>query len=174
MPRLPFSRCLLLSLLALTALSGCCLGECPGYSESALVYFQFSTDTLAAGRGFRQAEVRGAYVVQYSDKRLTQPLDTLPWLGASAVGRKLLIADRRRFALGFVGDTLRGVAGSYRVVVPAAGQRYDLRDFVVPVQRTRCRNGCDRATSVSFRLNGQLVAFDMPEPALADAVLLQR
>lgn len=161
-------------LLALAALGGCCFGECPGYSQSALVYFQFSADTLAAGRGFRQAEVRSAYVVQYYDKRLMQPLDTLPWVGTAASGRKLAIVDRRRFALGFVGDTARGVAGSYRVVVPAAGQRYDLRDFVVPVERARCRNGCDRATSVSFRLNGQLVAFDVPEPALADAVLLRR
>lgn len=165
---------ILLSLLLAATLGSCCLGECPGYSESATVYFQFSADTLVAGQGFRQAEVRSAYVVSYYDTRLLQPQDTVRWLAASPTGRKLLLVDRRRFALGFVGDSTRGLAGSYRVVVPAARQRYDIRSIVVPVERSACKNGCDRAKSVSFQLNGQLVSFDVPEPPLADAVILRR
>ncbi|NML65333.1 hypothetical protein HHL22_08965 [Hymenobacter sp. RP-2-7] len=165
---------ILLYLLLVAMLGSCCLGECPGYSESATVYFQFSADTLVAGQGFRQAEVRSAYVVSYYDARLLQPQDTVRWLAASATGRKLLIIDRRRFALGFVGDSTRGIAGSYRVLVPAAKQRYDIRRIMVPVERSPCKNGCDRAKSVSLQLNGQPVSFNVPEPPLAEAVVLRR
>jgi hypothetical protein len=165
---------ILLCLPMAASLGGCCFGECIGARDSALVYFQFSADTLVAGQGFRQAEVRSAYVVSYNDTRLLRPQDTVRWLAASATGRKLLLIDRRRFALGFLEDSTRGIAGSYRVVVPAAQQHYDIRNIMVPVERSPCRNSCDQAKSVSFQLNGQLVSFDVPEPSLAEAVVLRR
>jgi|GEM_PF-3022455 len=162
------------SLLALTALGGCCLGECLGLDERATVYFQFSSDTLAAGAGFRQAEVRSTYVVRYLDAGLMQPRDTLRWLAAPGVGQQLFVTDQRHFQLDFVGDSAVGPVGSYRIAVPAAGRRYDLRNLLVPTTRQRCRNGCDRARGVSFRLDGRPVAFANPQPALADAVVLRR
>jgi hypothetical protein len=62
----------LLPYLLLPLLSGC--SDC--FDES-IEHLRFKFDADSLGRGFRQAEVRSAYLLRYTDSKATQLLDTV-------------------------------------------------------------------------------------------------
>ena len=65
----------LLLALSTATLAGC---NCPDADVAPVVFtLQFSTDTLGAGRGFRTAELRAAYLVRYKDNSFQQLADTI-------------------------------------------------------------------------------------------------
>jgi len=143
----------LLILLLFLSLGGCCFDPCVGSSTIVNTSFTFSADTLTT-TGFRQAELRSLYVVQYSDNRLTRPTDTLRL--APAPQPKLLLFDKRRIQLLFTGDSASHFPSYYRIVLPAANRQFDVQKVVVALKTsTPCRTTCQDATGVSFTLNGR-------------------
>lgn len=149
---------LLLGGAGLWLLAGCCwdvLSE-----NSAFVQFQFSTDTLAAGPGFRRAELRSAYLVQYLDADLTRPADTLrqPAPGTPAAASTayfhLYSSPANSFGLYFqkTGPTVR--PGSFRVVVPASQRTFDIRQPDLELVERDDRCGGWYVRRVRFTLNG--------------------
>jgi len=143
----------LLGLFLCLSLAGCCLDPCVGSSTIVSTGFVFNSDTLT-GRGFRQAEIRSLYVVQYSDNRLTRPTDTLRLPPSRQPN--LVLFDRRRIQLYFTGDSTSGLPSYYRIVVPAASTQFDVQRVSLMLKTsTQCRTTCQDVTGVSFTLNGQ-------------------
>jgi hypothetical protein len=143
----------LIGLLICLSLGGCCFDPCVGASTTAETSFTFSTDTLTA-MGFRQAELRSLYVVQYSDTRLTRPTDTLRL--APAIQPRLLLFDKRRIQLHFTGDSIIGLPSYYRIVLPAANLHFDVQQVVLALKTSaQCRTTCQDVIGVSFTLNGR-------------------
>jgi hypothetical protein len=113
--------------------------------------FAFSTDTLAAGTGFRKAEALSAYLVRYKNADLSQPIDTV------RTGQRpgnFYYVDRTLFC------NLPASAGpsdplSYRLEVPAATRRYDITDIGLQYDGTA---ECSRSISrLDALVNGQRV-----------------
>lgn len=152
-------RTLLLGSVSPWLLTGCCW-DVP-YENSAFVQFQFSTDTLAAGSGFRRAELRSAYLVQYLDADLTRPADTLrqPAPGTPAAAStayfQLYSSPPNSFGLYFQksGSTVR--PGSFRVVVPASQRSFDISQPDLELAERDDRCGGQYVRRVRFTLNGQ-------------------
>jgi hypothetical protein len=143
-------------LLTCSSLISCCFDPCVGSSTTAETSFTFSTDTLTA-MGFRQAELRSLYVVQYSDTRLTRPTDTLRV--APATQPRLLLFDKRRIQLHFTGDSIIGLPSYYRIVLPAANLHFDVQQVVLALKTSaRCQTTCQDVTGVSFTLNGRPIS----------------
>jgi len=142
-------------LLTCSSLGGCCFDPCVGSSIIASTGFIFSADTLTTA-GFRQAELRSLYVVQYSDNRLTRPIDTLRL--APATQPQLLLFDKRRIQLLFTGDSASRFPSYYRIVLPAANRQFNVQQVVLALKTSaRCGTTCQDVMGVSFTLNGRSI-----------------
>ena len=143
----------LISLFICLSLGGCCFDPCLGSSTTASTGFVFDSDTLN-GKGFRQAEIRSLYVVQYSDNRLTRPTDTLR--PAPAAQPRLVLFDKRRIQLLFTGDSSSRLPSYFRIVLPNPNLRFDIQQVAVALKTSeQCRTTCQDVTGVSFTLNGR-------------------
>jgi hypothetical protein len=143
----------LLGLFLCLSLGGCCFDPCLGSSTIASTGFVFDSDTTT-GKGFRQAEIRSLYVVQYSDNRLTRPIDTLR--AAPATQPRLVLFDKRRIQLLFTGDSSSRLPSYFRIVLPKANLRFDIQQVAIALKTSeQCRTTCQDVTGVSFTLNGQ-------------------
>lgn len=146
----PFSSALLLVGTLLAASS--CRQQC-GLSETGPPFlgFVFSTDTVAAGTGFRKAEALSAYLVRYKNADLSQPIDTVR---TNSRPSNFYYVDRRLFC------NLPASAGptdphSYRLEVPAVQRRYDITDIVLQYGDI---DDCSRSISrLDALVNGQRV-----------------
>ncbi|TVT43618.1 hypothetical protein FNT36_05915 [Hymenobacter setariae] len=143
----------LLGLFLCVSLGSCCFDPCLGSSTIASTGFVFDSDTLA-GRGFRQTEIRSLYVVQYSDNRLTRPIDTLR--SAPAAQPQLVLFDKRRIQLLFTGDSSSRLPSYFRIVLPNANLHFDIQQVTITLKTSeQCRTTCQDVTGVSFTLNGR-------------------
>jgi len=142
------------SLAALAGLGSGCRSKCDGRMNSMpppAFGLVFSTDTLGAGKGFRKAEVLSAYAVRYAGADLTEPLDTVR---ANQRGNVFYYVDRTLFC-NFPINSLATGPHSYRVEVPAAQRRYDVKDIVLQYGGVSdCTTSLDRLDAL---LNGQRV-----------------
>lgn len=150
-PFTPFCSSLLL-VGTLLAASSCRRQQCElAATGPPLLGFAFSTDTLAAGKGFRKAEALSAYLVRYKNADLSQPLDTVR---TSQRPGSFYYVDRTLFC------NLPASAGpadprSYRLEVPAATRRYDITDIGLQYDGTA---ECSRSISrLDALVNGQRV-----------------
>jgi hypothetical protein len=136
---------------ALLVASGC-RRECAlAETGPPLLGFAFSTDTLAAGKGFRKAEALSAYLVRYKDADLSQPLDTVR---AGQRPGNFYYVDRTLFC-NFPASTGPTDPRSYRLEVPAATRRYDITDIGLQYDGTA---DCSRSISrLDALVNGQRV-----------------
>lgn len=135
------------------SLGGCCFDPCVGSSTIASTGFVFDSDTLTS-KGFRQAEIRSFYVVQYSDNRLTHPIDTLR--PAPANQPRLVLFDKRRIQLLFTGDSSSRLPSYYRIVVPSAKLNFNIQQVAIALKTSAvCRTTCQDVTGVNFTLNGR-------------------
>ena len=122
--------------LALLPLAGCTRGcQEPNPLPNSFL-LAFSTDTLSpTGVGFRRAEIRSAYLVEYATATLQQPLDTLhPNTGRPGPGRFLEVyygTGRQAPMFELRGAGRRADAQSFRLVVPAGGRRYNITNVVL-------------------------------------------
>ncbi|MCC3158064.1 hypothetical protein LJ737_12510 [Hymenobacter sp. 15J16-1T3B] len=162
--------CRLMGGLSLLALSSCC--DC--FDES-IDHLRFKFDADSLGQGFRQEEVRGAYLIRYTDSKATHLLDTVrqsrryPPASDSSYFQVIYIPGAFiNYSFRLVGnvstpsgETIR----SYRVVVPAAGVSHAITDIDVV---TRSSNlplscGCQSIKHKSFLLNGEKVDLKQDE-----------
>ncbi|GAB2791099.1 hypothetical protein GCM10027175_32170 [Hymenobacter latericoloratus] len=125
--------------------------------------FQFSADTLAAGPGFRRAELRSAYLVQYLDADLTLPADTLWQLApgtpstASTGYFQVSAFPTNSFGLYFQKSGSAVYPGSFRVVVPTSQRSFDIRQPDLELVERDDRCGGQYVSRVRFTLNGELL-----------------
>jgi len=146
----PFCSTILLAGTLLAASS--CRQEC-GQAETGppLLGFAFSTDTLAAGTGFRKAEAFSAYLVRYKKADFSQPIDTV------RTGQRpgnFYYVDRTLFC-NFPASPGPADPLSYRLEVPAATRRYDITDIGLQYDGTA---DCSRSISrLDALVNGQRV-----------------
>jgi hypothetical protein len=162
----------LIGVLSCFGLGGCCFDPCVGSSTTALTSFIFSADTLT-NTGFRQAELRSLYVVQYSNNSLTRPTDTLRL--APAMPPLLLLFDKRRIQLLFTGDSISHSPSYYRIVLPAANWQFDVQQVVLALETSaRCRTTCQDVTGVSFTLNGRPIIVSSAYTGAEEAIKLSK
>jgi hypothetical protein len=137
---------------ALLAASSCHRKECgPAETGPPSLGFAFSTDTLAAGAGFRKAEALSAYLVRYKKADLSQPLDTVR---TSQRPGNFYYLDRTLFC-NFPASAGPADPLSYRLEVPAVKRRYDITDIVLQYDGT---DDCSRTISrLDALVNGQRV-----------------
>ena len=145
-----------------TLFAGC---SCPpnAVAPPASFMLAFSTDTLAAGGvGFRQAEVRSAYLVRYRDADFQSMDDTLRQrTAATAHSNKpeFGIYYRPGYPPQFDLPTFERqniYARSLRLVVPAANRTYDITNVVLKQEPGENRCDGDRLTRREATVNGQL------------------
>ena len=145
---------LLVGSLATLSMLGSGCNKCTGQMNSMpppVLGFVFSTDTLGTGKGFRKAEALSAYAVRYAGQDLTEPLDTVR---ATQRSGSFYYVDRTLFC-NFPINNLATGAHSYRVEVPAAQRRYDIKDIVLQYGGVSdCTTSIDRLDAL---LNGQRV-----------------
>jgi len=129
-----------------------CNQKC-GLAETGppLLGFAFSTDTLAAGKGFRKAEAFSAYLVRYKNADLTQPLDTVRTTQRPG---NFYYVDRTLFC-NFPASAGPSDPHSYRLEVPGAARRYDITDIGLQYDAVgSCSNTISRLDAL---VNGQRV-----------------
>ncbi|GAB3579077.1 hypothetical protein [Hymenobacter daeguensis] len=146
---------------AFVALAAC---SCPPAGPPPPTFMvAFSADTLSStGVGFRQAEVRSAYIVRYGSTDFQPLIDTLRQKNAPSAPATqpiFVVLHGKNYPTQFsLPEYVRQnvSARSYRLVVPAAGRTYDITNVVLEQA-----NGSGRCASpyVSRReatINGQL------------------
>ncbi len=132
---------------------GCC--DC-GDEGPAEVALRFNADTLG-GPGFRQAEIRTAYLIRYAGT-LTNTIDTLRQrtAGQSSTLESLNIQPGVGASVWLRPYTYANLpVGSYRLVVPAANRTFDITDIDIQTRTGSEPCGCLFVERLDFSLNGQ-------------------